>query len=483
VKTGTSLVTNGDFEQGNTGFESEYKLHGASGTKDGEGGDYLVTDDPKEIHGYWAKCSDRQPDAPNGKMLYVNGAAGRANAPIGAKIWCQTITVKPNTDYVFSASYTPVTDEAYPKLAFSFNGTSLPDPVPYPTALCGWKNFQGVWNSGSSTKVTICISETSGVYNGNDFAIDDISLYKLSEVSSSVTVTVNSKKTPEFVFLPTGICEGSLAPMLVKKSANGISGTWSPEAVDASTPGKKTHTFTPNAGECAVPKAVEFTVDPKPKVTLAAVPERTRYCEGETITLKADGADTYTWSGGGLSGSGSEQKVLLTETTTYQVTGTESANGCLNMASVAITVHPKLKAAIAATRTSICTGQSVTLTASGGQVYFWNHNLGYGQTKTVRPKTTTTYKVKASDVKHCSDEASVTITVHSRPDVTLTVSENTICPGGSVTLTASGADTYIWSGEGTSGNGPVQTVSPKSDATYGVTGIDKNGCENAGVLR
>jgi hypothetical protein len=53
-----------------------------------------------------------------------------------------------------------------------------------------------------------------------------------------------------------------------------------------------------------------------------------------------------------------------------------------------------------------------------------------------------------------------------------------ICAGESVVLTASGADTYVWSPatglSSTTGN--VVTASPLSSTTYTVTGTAANGC-------
>ena len=66
----------------------------------------------------------------------------------------------------------------------------------------------------------------------------------------------------------------------------------------------------------------------------------------------------------------------------------------------------------------------------------------------------------------------LTLTVFANPDVTIE-GDNEISSGGSVTLTASGADSYLWStGEVTASI----TVSPTETTTYSVVGTT-NGCE------
>jgi gliding motility-associated-like protein len=61
------------------------------------------------------------------------------------------------------------------------------------------------------------------------------------------------------------------------------------------------------------------------------------------------------------------------------------------------------------------------------------------------------------------------------PVATIASTANQICPGESVTLTASGGVTYNW-GNGLTGNGATQTVSPANTTTYTVTAVGANGC-------
>jgi gliding motility-associated-like protein len=118
---------------------------------------------------------------------------------------------------------------------------------------------------------------------------------------------------------------------------------------------------------------------------------------------------------------------------------------------------PSTAVTVSATSTSLCSGQSSTLTATGAGpngVYAWQPGNLSGTTNTVSPTTTTTYSVIGTDtVNGCSDTAYVTITVN--PGIQLSgVSQNVSCGGacdGTATVTiVSGTApfTYSWSPSG-----------------------------------
>src|SRR6185312_4943838 len=89
----------------------------------------------------------------------------------------------------------------------------------------------------------------------------------------------------------------------------------------------------------------------------------------------------------------------------------------------------------------------------------------------------TTYTVTGTDVNGCINTQTVTITIAPSLTVTVTPSAPTICGGDSVSLTANGATTYLWSPPGglscTSCSNP--TANPGSTTTYTVTGTS-GGC-------
>ena len=115
------------------------------------------------------------------------------------------------------------------------------------------------------------------------------------------------------------------------------------------------------------------------------------------------------------------------------------------------------------------------MTAGGGSSYSWNT----GETTksiTVSPSETTTYTVTVSEGSS-SDSDTVTITVSS---VTANAgSDMTIYEGASVTLTASGGDSYVWN---TGVTTQSITVTPTATTIYTV--IAKQGdCEDTDTVQ
>lgn len=135
-------------------------------------------------------------------------------------------------------------------------------------------------------------------------------------------------------------------------------------------------------------------------------------------------------------------------------------------------------AGLTSSQTQICSGESVTLTATGGATYNWGNGLpGNGNTQIVSPTTTTVYTVFAVGANGCISATSATFTVIVGPPTAAVVaSKLKICVGESVTLTASGGITYNWIG--LTGNGNTQVVSPTGTTTYSVFALGGNGCSS-----
>lgn len=124
---------------------------------------------------------------------------------------------------------------------------------------------------------------------------------------------------------------------------------------------------------------------------------------------------------------------------------------------------------------SICPGMSVTLTATGAQTYTWSPPAGLntttGASVIASPAATTTYTVNGTSGS-CSQTDSSLVTVYTVTPVSAGP-DLTIASGESVTLTATGSGTYLWSTGATTG---AITVSPVTNTVYYVNQTDANGC-------
>lgn len=206
-----------------------------------------------------------------------------------------------------------------------------------------------------------------------------------------------------------------------------------------------------------------ITVNPLPVLSISGV---SSICEGSSTTLTASGANTYVWSD---NSTASGLAVTPSITTIYSLTGT-STEGCVNYSSASVTVNPLPMVTISGTN-ALCQGTSIILTASGATTYTWNNSVS-NSFNVVSPAADTTYNVIGTSAQGCSNTAVVQVTVYTLPVVSIS-GANSMCAGNSVTLSASGADSFLWN---TSSTSPVVAVSPATTTSYSLIGTNTNGC-------
>lgn len=184
-------------------------------------------------------------------------------------------------------------------------------------------------------------------------------------------------------------------------------------------------------------------------------------CATKNFTMVPNGASTYTYS------SGSNVVTPLTSTF-YTVIGTSSL-GCLssNTAVANVTVAPS--PVISVNSGTICSGKVFTMTPTGAVTYTF-----FNGTNTVSPVVNTSYSVTGTNSLGCVSPtpAISNVTVIALPNVLIS-GTNSLCYGSTITLSATGAQTYSWN---TGTNGSTVAVSPTVLTTYSVVGTDVTGC-------
>jgi hypothetical protein len=188
-------------------------------------------------------------------------------------------------------------------------------------------------------------------------------------------------------------------------------------------------------------------------------------CKGNSATLTANGANSYTWSNG--LGTGATVTVAPINTTLYVVTGI-STSGCVGTGTAHVSVNELPSVTVLSQ--SICYAQSTSLDAIGANSYNWDGGIVNNQPFT--PTVTKTYNVTGTDLNGCKNSATASVTVIPLPTIVTSVA--TICVGGATTLTASGAVSYSWSDAISNG----AFVSPTKTQLYTVTGTDSKSCSN-----
>jgi hypothetical protein len=131
-------------------------------------------------------------------------------------------------------------------------------------------------------------------------------------------------------------------------------------------------------------------------------------CAGNSATITASGANTYSWNTAATTNSISVSPLV---NTTYSVTGI-TLNGCNSFGVKTITVSssPLPTITVTSNAASICIGSNAMLVASGANTYVWNTGAGVPNV-TVNPVTNSTYTVTGTDANNCYNTQTVSITV------------------------------------------------------------------------
>lgn len=256
-----------------------------------------------------------------------------------------------------------------------------------------------------------------------------------------------------------------------------IISTNGPQAIVTQT-ASVTYTVSGSLGGSCVATPTVITINVNPPVSLTIIPTPTNVvCSGNSITLTASGANTYTWTPGITNGV----SFTPASSQTYSVTGTD-ANGCKDSSSIPVTVT-NLTITATALHPLLCAGATDTLSAAGASSYTWTPGVtsisgsAYSQVTTT---TAATYTVMGA-LGTCS--ATTTVIVNNAPPIALSISANPgaiVCTGNNVVLTASGALTYTWSG-GVNNGIPFIPPSTPASQSYAVTGTDANNCTASAV--
>jgi hypothetical protein len=122
--------------------------------------------------------------------------------------------------------------------------------------------------------------------------------------------------------------------------------------------------------------------------------------------------------------------------------------------------------------TSICSGKTVTINATGANSYSWSNNQTTASI-TVSPNANTTYSVTGTS-NGCSATDNVLVSVINSPVVSLPATVN-VCVGNSTTLNAGNAgSTFLWST-----NETTQTITVSTANTYSLTVTNASGCSTS----
>jgi|GEM_PF-6478772 len=313
-----------------------------------------------------------------------------------------------------------------------------------------------LWSTSQAT------AAISAVASGNY----QVTVSDANGCSATASTSVNVNPLPTATITPGGpttFCQGG-SVQLTASGGNGF--LWSTTEATASISaiaGGNYEITVSDANGCSATASTSVTVNPLPTATIALSGPIT-FCQGGSVALTATGGNGYLWST-----SEATDAITVIASGIYEVTVTD-ANGCSATTSTSITVNPLPTATITpGGPTTFCQGGSVQLTASGGNGFLWSTTEA---TAFISAIASGNYEVTVTDANGCSATASTSVTVNPLPTATISLSGPiTFCQGGSVALTATGGNGYLWStSEATA------TISAIASGNYQVTVTDANGC-------
>jgi hypothetical protein len=202
-------------------------------------------------------------------------------------------------------------------------------------------------------------------------------------------------------------------------------------------------------------------------------------CQGETLTLSASSTipATFTWSNNNEIGESQN----VASTGSYSVSA-RTADGCLaNSNVISVTVNALPTVSITADgSTSFCTGGSITLSSSEMMGNVWNNNA---TSSSIVVTTSGEFSVEYTDLNGCSATSNtISVNVSDSPIPTVSVNGSAIiCEGSTVELSASTADTYVWSFNGNILPETTQTINATEEGLYTVTVTNADACNGVGV--
>lgn len=205
-------------------------------------------------------------------------------------------------------------------------------------------------------------------------------------------------------------CQGSStnlsASSTVQSASSTISYFWSPSYglnttfgpnVTANPATSTNYTVTAYYGSCS--NTGQITVGPNSfnSPTLTVTASNSLVCMGDSTTLTASGANTYTWTNNVQNAI----PFAVYNTDTYYVTGTD-LNGCTNTASINVNVNPLAYFNVYSSNNPLPVGQTATLSIYGNAGTSYSLNAATTPTTiVVSPTVTTTYTFTSVNSSGC----------------------------------------------------------------------------------
>lgn len=338
------------------------------------------------------------------------------------------------------------------------------------------------WNTGANTQsitvtpISTTVYTVTGTFTGGITSTDEVIVW----INDVPTVTAGSD---------VSISNGQQVS-LTASSTNATSYSWSnsktTSTIAVSPTTTTTYTVTVyNSNGCSTSDAVVVTVTGTNMPYINIQPQTKIVKTGDMyikFLLQASGANlTYQWYKDNVALTNTSNIYGATQDTLRIITvGASNAGDYFCIVSNAggkdtsdiakLIINDTTYTIFAGNDVSICSGTSTTLTSTSALSYLWS-NGATTKSITISPTVTTTYTVTGTFYGGATAKDNIVVTI-SLPTANAG-NDQTILIGASVSLTASGGATYIWS---TGASSASINVNPTTTTIYTVTVTNAIGC-------
>lgn len=338
----------------------------------------------------------------------------------------------------------------------------------------GTPSYSFNWNTGGNTS-SIIVTPTVSTVSNYTVTVADLAG---CVITKSISVTVNP--IPSITVTPNNptICAGKTTTVNLSGALNF---TTNPGNITAST-----FTLSPTVTTvysitgaspfgCIGSRIDSIKVVSPPNIS-SSVNSNT-VCFGSAITFSNSGGASYTLSPSATTGNTINITPTVLGTTIFTVTGA-GLFGCINTKTVSVTTYSLPIVSVTPTNTTICSGTTLLLSASGASNYTWTTGSNFANIG-VSPTTSTSYSVIGKNSFGCQNSAGSVVNVVNTPIVTINSPSTSVCFGYTMTVAANGASNYNWSTGATTNTLVVQ---PFSNLTYSVVGTNGGSCSDTAFL-
>lgn len=395
ISLGNELVTNGDFEGGNTGFYPGMSFNVSPPLLEGQ---YTIDKNAFLYNGSWL---GKDHTSGKGNFMICNGKQF-----VASTIWYDSIPVDTNKKYRFGVWVNNIISPSAgsslePLLVLSINAQAVSKPIRIPKTPDKWLFICGEWNADTSSIAAISVNALSKGLAGNDFGIDDVTFRKITD---TVAVEVELRKD-------TTICIGDVITLSVDGPFPEYHYLWSTQdtTVSIEVEGGGEYSIVVTSDTCVV----------KDTVVVSLVPEINAYqdttiCLGDSVDLASDTAYSYLWSPGLLLNDSTAQNTVANPKTStiFRLIATNQCGA--DTAYVNVDIFP-LTVSVVSDNTTIIEGDSIQLEVLNAINSLWygadNISCDSCHEISLYPNSSTTIYVSGIDSMGCAYYDSIGIEV------------------------------------------------------------------------